>query len=174
MKLEFENDIEEIVYEIDILNKKLNINTIEENLDEVPKKKIIGGNSYALEQHLKKQNYLSYKREAKNNPDIDEKIVNYNVIETNEDLINFIDNNEYKKSWNRLDNYQKGIKLKEFISNLVKNNKLNDNLENKLYKELTEMIRSTKSKNIEYDKENTIIKSVKNLKILDDKSYIIN
>ena len=172
MKLEFEDDINEIVSEI----KELNINNKQENIDELPKKRIIGGNNYALEQHLRKQNYLSYKREAKNNPDIDEKVINYNIIETNEDLINFIDQNEYKKSWNRLDNYQKDIKLKEFIDNLVKIDKINNNLRNNLYKELTEMIKEAKvkSKNIEYDKDNTIIKSIKNLKIQDDKSYIIN
>tara|TARA_B100001094_G_C18021291_1_gene715242 strand:- start:379 stop:891 length:513 start_codon:yes stop_codon:yes gene_type:complete len=169
MKLEFDDDINEILSDI----KKLNINNKQENIDELPKKRIIGGNNYALEQHLRKQNYLSYKREAKNNPDIDEKVINYNIIETNEDLINFIDKNEYKKSWNRLDNYQKDIKLKEFIDNLVKINKINNNLKNNLYKELTKMIKTTKSKNIEYDKDNTIIKSVKNLKILDDKSYIL-
>ena len=174
MKLEFENDINNMILEINLLNENLNNKTEEIFCDDEKKKKIIGGNTYALEQFSRKQNYLTYKRSIKKNPEGLNTETNYNILESNNMLENFIEENDYKKPWNRLDKYQKKQKITEYIDILINDNKLNKELKNKLIKDVIDTINIKKSFKIDYDKDNKIITDIKLLKILDDKTYKIS
>lgn len=174
MKLEFENDINDIISEISLLNGNLNNKNQEILGDNEKKKKIIVGNTYALEQFNRHQNYLTYKRSIKKNPDGLNTETKYNILESNDILETYIEENDYKKPWNKLDKYQKKIKITEYIDNLINDNKLKKELKNKLIKDIIDTINIKKSFKIDYDKDNKIITDIKLLKILDDKTYEIS
>ena len=112
MKLEFKNDIDKILLEINSLNNNSD-NNLNEISDDIKKKKVITGNTYALEQFNRKQNYLTYKRCIKKNSDSFNTKKDYNIIECNDMLESLIEENDYKKPWNKLDKYQKKKKIKK-------------------------------------------------------------
>lgn len=103
------------------------------------------GNNYQLNQYQFKQNCLNYKR------NLNKKIHETKIIDTTEEMIEFLNNNDYKKNWNKLDCYQKKTKIKEFMSN-NKENSIN-------YLELF-LNKKIINKNIIYDKEKKQITSI--------------
>lgn len=75
----------------------------------------------------------------------------------------FNDSDIYKKSWTKLNNIHKIIKIKEFVNNIKFDN---ENNRNKLKDELVELIKNktlTKKNKIKYDEENGKIISLTNL-----------
>ena len=79
----------------------------------------------------------------------------------------FNDNEIYKKSWTKLNNIHKIIKIKEFVNNIKFDN---ENNRNKLKDELVELIKNktlTKKNKIKYDEENGKIISLTNLQYKD-------
>lgn len=79
----------------------------------------------------------------------------------------FNDNDIYKKSWTKLNNIHKIIKIKEFVNNIKFDN---ENNRNKLKDELVELIKNktlTKKNKIKYDDVNGKIISLTNLQYKD-------
>ena len=139
-----------------------------------PKKKVISNeNAYALNQIQWRQKCINYRRDMKKYPD--GKDINYDVINKMQDMENLINDTEYKKSWGRLDRYQKKIKLKEFIGNL---NKYSIEIRDNIYKELSKLVDNDKIKKtsqVKYDIDNCKIISIKCLELNEnDCNYIIN
>ena len=54
-------------------------------------------------------------------------------MESMEELNKFILENDYKKTWNRLDLFQKKYKLKQYIEELVETNLLLKDYKDELY-----------------------------------------
>jgi hypothetical protein len=164
MNSEFTNDIENIICKINLLNSSINIEkTHIDKIDNPIKIEKTNINSnYNLEQHKSKQKYLNYKRNLKKYPLGHTE--NYNTFESMDKLSSFLTNNEYKKKWNRLDNYQKKIKIKEYIDSLIKNGELLLENKNELYIQLEILLNKKKLKNVNYDLE---LCYIVNMKILE-------
>ena len=174
MNTEFEEDIENIISNIKKLNESLNIDS-QDNTNEVKKApKIYGGSNYHLQQHQWKQKCIEFKKDLKRYPN--GKVTDYDVLENTANLIDIININEYKKTWTRLDNYQKKKKLTEFITELVNKDKLSIDNSKTLLLKLQILVNNkkiNKSKDVDYCKEICKIKSIKTVTILDNKDYIL-
>ena len=175
MNTEFDNDIVQIITKINSLNESFNIsdNSPEHTKDQVKKRVSTGGN-YALQQHQWKQGYLNYKREIRRNPDGN--VMNFDVVESKEDLINIINQNEYKKSWGRLDKFQQRKKINEYVKNLVNKELLDNIYEKVLIKQLEELINTNKiikTAHVKYNSENCEIDTIKCLDLFENKTYKI-
>lgn len=114
--MDIQEEINRIKEEIQSFSNKINTNNEDTISEEKEKEKVKTvtpkGNTYALEQFKFQQSYLNYKRnENKKKHDIQ-------IINNTEELIKMIDENDYKKPWNKLDNYQKKIKIKEYVLSL--------------------------------------------------------
>lgn len=174
MNLEFQEEINNIINNINEINKSYT-NKLENNNNNnisSSKKKIISGNIYELEQHKRKQKYLTYTRCIKSNPDNIFKTENYNLLDSNKSLLDTIEKYDYKKNWSRLDLYQKNLKFQEFVDSLIYNNKLKEDLRQKLIDDLKQFnIKKDKSFKVEYNKDTCSIISIKPLTINPDKNY---
>ena len=105
--------------------------------------------------------YLIYETENKNNSNSTSYFDNKGT-----DYI-FNDNDIYKKSWTKLNNIHKIIKIKEFVNNIKFDN---ENNRTKLKDELVELIKNktlTKKNKIKYDEINGKITSLTNLQYKD-------
>lgn len=107
-------------------NNQLSCNTHDKNnKDNLGEKNLKSnqnqGNNYTLEQFKFQQNYLNYKRNK------NKKKYTFNIINSTDDLIKMIDEVDYKKPWNKLDNYQQKVKISEYLKelNLTKEEKNN-------------------------------------------------
>jgi hypothetical protein len=106
--------------------------------------------------------YLLYK-----NSETENKNTNTSYFDSKGNDCIFNDNEIYKKSWNKLNNIHKIIKIKEFVNNIKFDN---ENNRNKLKDELVELIKNktlTKKNKIKYDEENGKIISLTNLQYKD-------
>ena len=114
--MDIQEEINRIKEEIQSFSNKISTNNEDTISEEKEKEKVKAvtskGNTYALEQFKFQQSYLNYKRnENKKKDDIQ-------IINNTEELVKMIDENDYKKPWNKLDNYQKKIKIKEYVLSL--------------------------------------------------------
>ena len=116
--------------------------------------------------YLEIQQYLNYKRELRRYPE--GKVENFEIIETQDKLMETIQDNEYKRPWTRLDSYQKKVKIKEFIADLEKEEKLNNEQCIILQKELLSLIKQgkiNKTSQVNYDKDVEKLISINNVEI---------
>lgn len=138
--MDIQEEINRIRKEIQSFNNKINISDVSTTSNQIEDKNkkikdLSKGNTYALEQFKFQQSYLNYKRNQNKKKD------DIQVINNTDELVKMIDENDYKKPWLKLDNYQKKIKIKEYISELEiseseKNTKLekyNSLLKNKTF-----------------------------------------
>lgn len=116
--MDIQEEIAQIKHEIQSFNNKIGINNehtvSQEKEKEKEKVKDVSskGNTYALEQFKFQQSYLNYKRNQNKKKD------DVQVINNTDELMKMIDENDYKKPWIKLDNYQKKKKIKEYVSDL--------------------------------------------------------
>ena len=137
-----------------------------------PVKKVLNGNMHELNQHKWRQQYLNYKRDLKKYPD-GQKKQNYEIVESNDDLMDLISKNQFKVKWGKLDGYLRKKKIDEFVDKLFIDEKLTKSECDTLKIELKKLISNgklKKSSDVEYDIENTTILNIKCLKI-DNKKY---
>ena len=171
MKSEFTEDIDNIVAKI----KELSVGSVSVNTPPKlkPKKKILTGGRYALDQFKWKQGYINYKRDLKKYPN--GKVINYDLVEGEQNLIEILRKNEYKKSWGKLDIYQQKTKVKEYVKSLV-DTKLESRFEQALIKELCNLVdhgKIKKTNQVSYDSINSNIITIKCLILFENKSYKI-
>ena len=136
-----------------------------------PEKRVLNGNMHQLNQHKWKQQYINYKRDLKKFPDGQKKIT-YEVVESNDDLMDIISKNEFKVKWGKLDAYLRKKKIDEYVNTLLEQNKIDTKDSIKLKRDLKVLVghgKLKKSSEVDYDIENTCIKSIKCLKIKDKK-----
>jgi hypothetical protein len=106
---------------------------------------------------LWKQRTLEYRKLQKkiiSNSNYKEK--EYNIVSNEDELLKSIEENSYKKTWNRLDLFQKKTKIKEYILDLYTNNKLSDSLKNTMISKIDSIIKKGSSKLIIYNNINSI------------------
>ena len=111
--------------------------------------------NYIVNQHQYKQNYLNYKR------NLNKKKHEVEVLNNTDELLLSIGQNDYKKTWNRLDNYQKKLKLKEYIYTLDSTLEIKEQYISTFNREINE--KKFNHKNLEYDINNMKIIMIKNL-----------
>ena len=169
MKTHFEKDIDNIIIKIQKLNDSIR-NPIKDTNEIIKNKQPIQNTNYQLEQHKWKQQYLNYKRDLKKNIDNHNK-PKYNNIESMEELNKFILENDYKKTWNRLDLFQKKYKLKQYIEELVENNLLLKDCKDELYINLVILLNKKSLKKVKYNQMTHKIETIPNIKLLENKNY---
>ena len=111
--------------------------------------------NYIVNQHQYKQNYLNYKR------NLNKKKHEVEVLNNTDELLLSIGQNDYKKTWNRLDNYQKKLKLKEYIYTLDSTLEIKEQYISTFNREINE--KKFNNKNFKYDINNMKIIMIKNL-----------
>ena len=174
MNSNFEKDIEKIKSKINKLNLCTNKNKLEVKKDETILKNI-KGNVYELSQFQWKVSSLNYKRNLRKN--IGKNDESINNLDNMEQLYKLISENDYKKKWNKLDNYQKKRKLIQYVSYLVDSGQINSLLKETLNNELIKKLNNKKLKSstvVNYNKDNFKIESINILKLLPDKKYELN
>lgn len=159
MNTKYINEIENIVERIRLLNKTIRQETVSIIEPTLKTTSIDNSGSYQLDQHKWKQQCINYRRELRKNPHGEHKKM-FNVFENTNDLSDFLNKHEYKKKWNRLDNYQKRVKVKEYIDHLVNKGELSIEHSKLLQIKLDVLIHSKKLKKVDYDIENACIKSI--------------
>ena len=104
----------------------------------------------ALNNLLWKQKVSEYRdTQKKINNNINYKPKEYNVIDNEEELLETIKRESYKKSWSRLDSYQKKEKIIEFITH--NKSKLSKDTYKRIEMSLQDIIKKGSSKKIVYD-----------------------
>ena len=168
MKTNFMEEIDTIVERIEKLNKNILNSNSNSKIHMVDKKQpkdelkvtpITNHKNYKLDQHKWKQQYINYKRNLRKDP-TGENTKSFNVFQNNNDLSDFLKKNEYKKKWNRLDNYQKKVKVKEYLRQLVDLDELSIEKSKLLIIKFDILINSKKLKKVDYDSENCKIVSI--------------
>jgi hypothetical protein len=173
MNSNYDKDINNIRNTILKLNSSIN-----SKIDSIPEEnniKNIQGNKYELSQFQYKVSSLNYRRNLKKN--IGKKPENINNLNNMDELSKFIQENDYKKIWSKLDNFQKKKKLIEYIKLLDTNHLIKKDLLSQLRQQLLIKLKHNKLKSkkvVEYDENNSIIKNISILTINPDKTYIIN
>ena len=124
-------------------------------------------------------------KQAKKNK-LDASIIKKKINDLNEDDLNddtitntetdrtFSDDYVYKKSWNKLNNVHKIIKIREFVNKLLIDNEKD---KNKLKKKLITLVKNksiTKKKSVNYDSVNGRIVSIPILEYKNHKYQIKN
>lgn len=104
----------------------------------------------ALNNLLWKQKVSEYRyTQKKINNNINYTPKEYNVIDNEEELLETIKKESFKKSWNRLDSYQKKEKIMEFITH--NKTKLSEDNYKRIQVSLQDIIKKGNSKKILYD-----------------------
>mgnify|MGYP003327986662 CR=1 FL=1 len=96
MNSNFDKDIDTLRNQIAELNKQISNESNINNVDELPKQKVIKGNAYALSQFQYRVSSLNYRRTMKKN--VDKKEENINSLDSMKELNSFISENDYKKN----------------------------------------------------------------------------
>lgn len=149
--MEFEDIIESISK---FNNDKNHKNTVlNNNLPEISKD--IKGNQYDLEQHNWKIQYYKYKksqRDAKKGI-IEKNNTELSCIDTVQDTLQ---QNEFKKDWNKMNIPCKKIKITEYLNNFLENNNLKKDIYDDIKRYLFIKVcnKQIKGKDVFYDKEN--------------------
>ena len=173
MNLNYNKDISDIRNNIITLNSSLN-----SIIDNIPEKKVIKniqGNKYELSQFQFKVSSLNYKRNIMKN--IGRNPEKINKVDNMDELSKIIQQNDYKKSWNKLDNFQKKIKINQYVNLLESKGLVKDELIPLLRNQLLTKLKNNKLKSkkiVNYDENILTIKNISILIINSDKSFIIN
>lgn len=170
MNSNYDKDIKTIRNNILKLNSSLNYkidSTIKES-----NIRNIQGNKYELSQFQYKVSSLNYKRSIKKN--MNKAPENINNLNNMDELSKFIQENDYKKKWSKLDNFQKKQKIIEYVKLLGHNDLITKGLQ--LRHQLLIKLKNNELKSgnvVEYDENNSLIKNISILKINPDKTYIL-
>ena len=161
MNSNFDKDIDTLRNQIAELNKQISNESNINNVDELPKQKVIKGNAYALSQFQYRVSSLNYRRTMKNN--VDKKEENINSLDSMKELNSFISENDYKKKWNKLDNYQKKKKLVQYINQLIQQNIITSEEKKNITANLMDLLKKGKLKSnnvVNYNLDNKMIESI--------------
>ena len=158
MNTKYINEIENIVEKIRLINKTIRQETVS-IIEPTLKTTSIDSGSYQIDKHKWKQQCINYRRELRKNPHGENKKM-INVFENTKDLSDFLNKTEYKKKWNRLDSYQKRVKVKEYIDHLINTGELSIEQSKLIQIKLDVLIHSKKLKKVDYDIENACIKNI--------------
>lgn len=161
MNSNFDKDIDTLRNQIAELNKQISNESNINNVDELPKQKVIKGNTYALSQFQYRVSSLNYRRTMKKN--VDKKEENINSLDSMKELNSFISENDYKKKWNKLDNYQKKKKLVQYINQLIQKNIITSEEKKNITANLMDLLKKGKLKSnnvVNYNLDNKMIESI--------------
>lgn len=178
MNSNYYKDIDNIRKNIDLLNKTLtnSINNTDDNKSE--KIKNYNGNRYDLSNFQYRVSSMNYKRNLKRDIDIlnGKSKENINLVDSIDKLSDLIEKQDYKKKWNKLDNYQKKKKIIQYGKHLVNENIIDEKHYDNLINDLFELLKNKKlksSNSVVYNVEECTINSIKLLNIEKNKSYNI-
>lgn len=147
------NYITNIKDKIDIVHKELfNMNTqnilyVDSSISSKHRDDTMQLNNLLWKQKLSE--YRDIQKKKNNNINYAPK--QFNIIDDEVKLLDLINTNSYKTTWNRLDNYQKKTKIKEFIHNVYEQGKIIEEEYTKMMRSIDIIIKKCSSKKIKYD-----------------------
>ena len=95
-----------------------------------------------LQNLLWKQKTIEYRKlQKKINSNKNYKEKEYNIVDNEDALFDLINKNSYKKSWNRLDMFQKKTKIKEYIEHLFTIKKINKQVKDTIVTQIPMIIK---------------------------------
>ena len=155
------------MYDTYIENIQTKINNVNNDLYNNKHKDKIYTNSFNPKSHkddtmqlqnlLWKQKTIEYRKlQKKINSNKNYKENEYNIVENEDALFDLITKNSYKKTWNRLDTFQKKTKIKEYIECLHTNKKLNSNHKDIIIQNIDKIIKKGNKNKIQYNNIDSI------------------
>ncbi len=142
---------------------KFNNTSVEDSRNKIESSKPYRGNQHDLDTFNNTIQYIEYKKNLRKNKKNIKIPQNNNVFDDMESLQEKLYNDQFKKNWSRLDVYSKKTKISEYMEELVKDKKIEEeNVKNiiaNIYR-LLEQKKLNKKGNIEYDSENGKILSI--------------
>jgi|TARA_B110000211_G_scaffold5403_1_gene5920 hypothetical protein len=110
-----------------------------------------------LQNLLWKQKTIEYRKlQKKINSNKNYKEKEYTIVEDEESLLDIINKNSYKKSWNRLDMFQKKTKIKEYVEHLFAIEKINKLTKDTILQQIPIIIKKGTGKKIQYNNIDSI------------------
>ena len=105
-----------------------------------------------LQNLLWKQKTIEYRKlQKKINSNKHYKEKEYTIVDNEETLLELINKNSYKKSWNRLDMFQKKTKIKEYVEHLFTIEKINKLTKDTMLQQIPIIIKKGTGKKIQYN-----------------------
>ena len=173
MNSNYDTDIDGIKKQVTTINTSLNVTNDTVKTD-IPVKKL-NGNRHELSQFQYRVSSINYKRNLKKNMYKKPEIINN--LESMDELSQFIQENDYRKKWTKLDNFQKKKKLLEYINDLINTCVLDISFKTQLHNVLKINLENKKLKSnkiVNYDTNTLKIVSISLLTINPDRSYTFN
>ena len=110
-----------------------------------------------LQNLLWKQKTIEYRKiQKKINSNKNYKEKEYTIIDNEDVLLDLINKNSYKKSWSRLDSFQKKTKIKEYVEHLFTIKKINEQIKDTIITQISMIIKKGDKKKILYNNIDTI------------------
>ena len=167
--------IDSIQTKINQTNQKIfNIDSLDKTYTNSFNPKHHKDDTMQLQNLLWKQKTIEYRKlQKKINSNKNYKEKEYTIVEDEESLLDIINKNSYKKSWNRLDMFQKKTKIKEYVEHLFTIEKINKLTKDTMLQQIPIIIKKGTGKKIQYNNIDSIesiwcitIDSISNLSLI--------